>query len=124
MALFEAAFFELRGGPIEGPVTIVLAPLVELEQRAAGEQFVDMLGVVLPVRGDVQCAVRCEPAVHELEKIGFQDAPLVMPFLRPRIGKVQVQSRHRTWRKLVREHVQRVVRHDTPMLGLLFGSPR
>ena len=88
----KAAPLETCDGPIERPVTHVLAALDEREDIARSEQLVDVIRIVLPVCCNAQGATRFQPVGYECQKIRLQQPSLVVPFLRPRIGKVEVDT--------------------------------
>lgn len=56
MAFSEATALELRHRPIEWFVTIMLAAFAAVKQDRLCKHFVDVLCIVFPVRGNVQCA--------------------------------------------------------------------
>lgn len=63
-----------------------------LEESRAADHALAVLGVVRPVRGDMKNAAALEDARDVGDEIGLNDPPLVVPFLRPGIGKEQIHG--------------------------------
>src|SRR6185369_8869126 len=82
------------------------------QRRSPGEHGEHVMRVVLPIRRHVQHAPRGQAARGERREIGLDEAALVMPQLRPRIGEEHVDGRERTGRDHVAHHLDRVVLHD------------
>ncbi len=108
MPLPEPAALEFGYRAIEWVVTVVLTPAGADESIGCCQYFLDVLGVVGPVGGDVQRAARLEPVSAEVEKRQLQDTSLVVPFFWPGVGKVDIDSPQRGWWKLLQQHIDRV----------------
>ena len=93
MPVTETAPLEFRHGALKRPVAIVLATLCAAELRGAAKNFVDMLGVVGPVGGDVDGATGSETVGAQVEKRWLYDAAFVVPFLWPGVREVKVDTR-------------------------------
>ena len=81
------------------------------EQRLGGAGREDLVGVRLPVGGDVQVAAGLQPQRERVHEIGPKQAPLVMAFFRPRVGEVDVHAAERRRRDHVGDDLDRVVAH-------------
>ncbi len=82
------------------------------KQRLGAQRFQDLDRVLLPVGCDVQVAARRKALGECADERLLQKPPLVMPLFRPRIGKEYMRTRERSWRKHVRDHIDRVVLDD------------
>jgi hypothetical protein len=92
VSLPQAAPFELGPWAIERVVAVVFPPLDTRKSIRLGKNFVDMLGVICPVGGNVERATIDQPVRDEIEECRLDDATLVVPLFWPRIGKIEVQS--------------------------------
>ncbi len=90
MPFAETSLLEFRSRTIERLIAIVFPSLITGEKRRFGDNRVDMLGVVGPVGRDVQSAVRLEATVYQAKEPGLDHATLVMAFLGPRVGEIDV----------------------------------
>jgi len=88
----KATAFKLRHRPVDRPVAKVLAAFDDREMPRASNDLVDVPGKFRPVCRDAKAAAWFELAGREFEKGILHDAPLVVPFLRPGIRKVQVDA--------------------------------
>ena len=83
------------------------------EQWFRVEHLKCVLRVVLPVGGEMQVTVRREAARKQANERRLQQPSLVVPFLRPRIREVNMDTRQRFRRNHVAHDIDRVVMHDT-----------
>jgi hypothetical protein len=93
VTLAQTAPLELCCLPVQrrGFVSMHVA-LSQREFRGAGDQLVDVLRVIFPVGRNVHGAAGCELAGGQLQKRSLYQAALVMPFLGPGIGKIQIDT--------------------------------
>ena len=90
VSLAQTSSLELGLWPVQRGVSGMLTALRAAEQVRCPNRLVDMLGVVCPVRRDIQSAARFQAFGDKLEEAGLHDAPLVVAFLRPWVGEVEV----------------------------------
>ncbi len=88
------------------------------KSRLGAQHLQDVLGVGLPVGGAVQIAARAQTADGQPHEFRLDQAPLVVPLFRPRIGKVDVQSVQAVRRDHVPQHLHRVMLHDAQIAEL------
>lgn len=92
MSLPEAAPFEFGARPVKRLVTIVLAAFGAKKANGLRHDLIDVLGVIRPVGGNIQCAVTVETAVNQREEFRLYDPALVMTFFGPRVWEVEVDA--------------------------------
>ena len=80
-----------------------------LQQGLGGQDFEHVLGIRLPVGCQVNVAAGGKLARHERHQRRLDDAPLVVPFLGPRIGEEDVQPGKRRVGDHLFQHVDRVM---------------
>jgi len=113
IALAQATFFELGHRPFQRIVTVVFSTLGAGKPGIGGEDLVDVLGIVGPVRCDVHRAARREEALAQIEEACLHDAALVMALLRPGVGKVEIDALQAGLGNLFLEDLDRVVGNES-----------
>ena len=95
-----------------GACDIAIAPCDVLERCGCIEHFAHLLGVGRPISSKAQCSVRCDDARKQFDEWRLNQSSLVMPLLRPRIGKEYVDERDRRRPQLLLQHIDGIVIHD------------
>ena len=79
------------------------------ETPVGTDEFIDLLGVILPVGRNMKSAARHDFSGQQLQKSTLKNASLVMTLLWPRVRKVQVNATKRSVRNLLLYHFNSVV---------------
>ncbi len=122
MAEALAAALEAGGAALHDPVTEASVRHAVAQGRAAAQHTQHVLGVWIPVGGQVESAAALEPGGHQACERGLHDAAFVMPRLGPGIGKQQLQLVQAVRCDLALQHLDRIVRDDTQVRRAGFGS--
>lgn len=78
-----------------------------------------MLTILAPVGGRVQYTTRGDFAPEKGNKVRLDNAPFVVPFFRPWIGKQQVYRLQRPVRELVLQNLYGIVANDAHVFKVL-----
>ena len=92
MALSQSPLFELRTWTIQWFVAIVLAPFRERKNIRLVKNLVNVLSVIRPVSRDMQSAICIEATIDQFKKLRLDHTTLVVAFLGPRIGEVNIDA--------------------------------
>lgn len=118
----KSALLELGARSIQRLVAVVLAPSNAFKLIRPRKDLVNMLSIVCPVGSNVERATRDEAVCDQVDKIRLHNSSLVVSFLRPGIGKVQVHAGQRLPGDLLFKHVDSVMDNQSQILEVLvFG---
>ena len=116
MSFAQASLLEFCARAIERLVAVVFPSLIAGKKRRLGDNRIDMLGVIGPVGRDVQSPVCFEATVYQFEERGLDHATLVMAFLGPRVGKIDVDPIQGVGGYLVLQNLDGVVLDESQVL--------
>ena len=92
MSLPEAAPLEFGARPVKRLVTIMLAAFGANKANGLRQNLINVLGVIRPVGGNIECAVTVETAVNQRKEVRLHEPALVMAFFWPRVREVEVDA--------------------------------
>jgi len=118
-----AAALETRGAASHEGIDVDEAASVGAigQQAAAVQHQQHLLGIGLPVGGEMQAPAGAEPGSHQRHEFVLDDAALVMALLRPGVGKQQLHFVETLGRNLLLQHLDRVVSDDAQIGDIGFG---
>src|SRR5262245_27671397 len=119
VAEFLPARFEMGLRPPLRPLDAAARTGAIDQARRGIEHVPHLLGIVLPIGGEVQAAARCEFGHDQVRELGLDQAPLVVALLVPGVGEVDTDLVERAVGDLVAQHFHGVVVIQANVAGLV-----
>ncbi len=90
--LLVLGYRAIRGGREAAHKRFMLAAFGANKANGLRQNLINVLGVIRPVGGNIQCAVTVETAVNQRKEVRLHDPALVMAFFWPRVREVEVDA--------------------------------
>ena len=120
----QAAPLELRHGPLGAGAAEIAGPrqILEILLRLQHRQHV--LGIALPIGGEMEHPPRLEPRRHQAGEVRLHQAALVVALLRPWVGEPEEDSVQAPGRHVLAQYVNGVTAQQAHVGELLLGDGR
>lgn len=92
MPFAQPATLKFRLRALKRLVTGVLATFNTCKMMRLGKNFVDVLGVICPVRCNIERTPIGKFVRDQVDEFGLHDAAFVMPLFWPRVGEVEIDT--------------------------------